>query len=45
MKETINSHVQRNMWAPDDEYLTVSVQVDSFKFKQGDRVKVIVEHN
>lgn len=41
MKETMNSYVRKNVWAPDDVYMTVTVQVD--KFKPGDKVKVTVE--
>lgn len=41
MKEVIETHVQRKVWGPDDEYKTVTVQVD--KFRPGDKVRVIVE--
>ena len=37
------SHVQNNVWGSGDEYLTVTVQVDSSKFKRGDLVKVTID--
>ena len=43
MQEVITSYVNKNVWSQDDEYLTVTVQVDSAKFKRGDRVKVTVD--
>lgn len=43
MNEIITSYVKNNVWGPDDEYLTVTVQVDSLKFKKGDVVKVTVD--
>ena len=41
--QTNTSYVKNNVWGPGDEYLTVEVQVDSSKFKRGDRVKVTIE--
>ena len=41
IKETMNSYVERKVWGPDDDYMTVTVQVD--KFRPGDKVKVTVE--
>ena len=41
--EVITGHVKNNVWGPDDEYLTVEVQVDGSKFKKGDAVKVTIE--
>ena len=43
MQQIITSYVKNNVWGPDDEYLTVTVQVDSSKFKRGDLVKVTVD--
>ena len=43
MQQIITSYVNKNTWGPDDEYLTVTVSVDSSKFKRGDLVKVIVD--
>ena len=42
-QQIITSYVKNNVWGPDDEYLTVTVQVDSLKFKRGDLVKVTVD--
>ncbi|MCK5520310.1 MAG: hypothetical protein KAI81_04295 [Candidatus Marinimicrobia bacterium] len=39
-KQIINSWVDSKTWDVDDEYLTVTVQVDSYKFKRGDKVTV-----
>lgn len=43
MQEIITSYVEKKVWDQDDEYLTVTVQVDSSKFKRGDSVKVTVD--
>ena len=43
MQQIITSYVKNNVWDPGDEYLTVTVQVDSSKFKRGDLVKATVD--
>ncbi|MCK4668162.1 hypothetical protein KAU33_15525 [Candidatus Dependentiae bacterium] len=43
MEQTITGRVKNNVWGPNDEYLTVEVQVDSLKFKEGDAVEVTVK--
>ena len=43
MQQISTSYVKNNTWGIDDEYLTVDVQIDSSKFKRGDRVKVTIE--
>lgn len=42
-KQIIDGYVKNNVWAPGDEYLTVTVQVDSSNFSPGDSVKVTIE--
>lgn len=43
MTEVLTGRVKNNRWGPEDEYLTVEVQVDSPDFKEGDAVKVTIE--
>jgi len=43
MQQIINGRVSKKVWGPDDEYLTVEVQVDSSIFKSMENVKVTVE--
>lgn len=43
MQQIITSYVDKKTWGPDDEYLTITVQVDSSKFKRGDLVEVTVD--
>lgn len=43
MEQIITGHVNKKLWGPDDEYLTVEVQVDSSIFKSNEKVKVTVE--
>ena len=43
IKQTIDAHVRNNVWGHDDEYLTVTVQVDSSNFYPVQPVKVTVE--
>ena len=43
MTQQSTSHVKNNVLGPGDEYLTVTVQVDSSKFKRGDLVKVTID--
>lgn len=41
--QTSKCYVQKKVWDLGDEYFILEVQVDSSKFKRGERVKVTVE--
>jgi hypothetical protein len=43
VKEIKEGIVQEKVWGPNDTYLTVEVQVDSSRFKDGEKVKVTIE--
>ena len=43
MEQIITGRVKNNVWGPEDEYLTVEVQVDELKFKERDAVEVTVK--
>lgn len=43
MQQISTGYVKNNTWGIDDEYLTVDIQVDSSKFKRGDRVIVTID--
>ena len=42
MSEMKRATVKKKHWGPDDDYLTVEVQVDGSEFKEGDEVIVAV---
>ena len=42
-KDVTTTSVQRKVWGPDDTYYVVEVQIDSEKFKNGEKVKVTIE--
>ena len=42
-QQTKTTHIRSKHWGPDDDYLTVEIQVDSSIFSPGEYVKVTVE--